>query len=300
MAVRAADKPAFVLTDARGDDHGDGRLKYPLNGDIKQGDLDLRSLSATPVSGGTKFEATFAKPIRVPGRQTIDAIGTSVDSLARFGFYTFNIDIYIDTDRVAGSGSTTMLPGRKAEVAAKDAWERVIAVTPRPYETRAALRDIVMKQTQKEIKNAPNPVSPDQAEEMKKATSRSVEEFVYFPTDLRVRGSRIEFFVPDSFLGAKASDKWGYVVVVTGAELTRDVDVLKRILPGDDTPSLAVMPYQIGRSNDVFGGADESGMAPPIVDVITSKDVKQEVALRGYDMRGKSYTKIPAVVPAEQ
>ena len=50
------------------------------------------------------FEVTFAKPVRTPGREAIDDLGTQLDKIARFGFYNLNLDIYIDTDRVAGLG----------------------------------------------------------------------------------------------------------------------------------------------------------------------------------------------------
>ena len=39
------------------------------------------------------------------------------DRIARNGFYTFNVDIYIDTDRIAGRGETSTLPGRGVAVA---------------------------------------------------------------------------------------------------------------------------------------------------------------------------------------
>jgi len=41
-----AGKEIFTLTDPRGDDHGDGKILYPLGDDLKPGDLDLLSLTA--------------------------------------------------------------------------------------------------------------------------------------------------------------------------------------------------------------------------------------------------------------
>src|SRR5262249_44630835 len=72
----------FPLTDPRGDDHGDGTLIYPLRYyGLAPGDLDLLSLSARRVDGGTEFEATFANPIRPTARRTIDEGGTSLDTV---------------------------------------------------------------------------------------------------------------------------------------------------------------------------------------------------------------------------
>ena len=110
--------PLFVLEDPRGDDHGDGQLRYPQREDMGPGTLDLLSLRAFADSGGTRFEATFARPIAVPWRRTVDAAGTTLADQARLGFYTFNLDVYVDQDRREGSGDTLTLPGRQLTLAA--------------------------------------------------------------------------------------------------------------------------------------------------------------------------------------
>ena len=63
-AVAAEGQPIFTLSDPKGDDHGDGTLHYPLRPDMQPGDLDLVQLSAFAQSGGTVFEATFARSVR--------------------------------------------------------------------------------------------------------------------------------------------------------------------------------------------------------------------------------------------
>ena len=59
-------------------------------------------------------------------RRMLDAVAGSLDEQldgeeiaqrARFGFYTFNLDLYVDTDRVPGSGRTETLPGRNLTAA---------------------------------------------------------------------------------------------------------------------------------------------------------------------------------------
>lgn len=290
----------FTLRDPRGDDHAEGAMRYPLNSDIAAGDLDLLSFSAVREEGGTRFEATFARPVKVPTRRPIDMLGTQLDTVARYGFYTFNIDIYIDTDGVSGSGSTTTLPGRRARIEEKHAWERVIALTPRPNESRAAMRDIMTRQAKAEMKSSPTPVSPDEADARTRGIAHDVEEYLYFPTQVHVRGPKIDFFVPDSFLGGPAKAEWGYVVAVSGALLTRNTDVL-RTLRGDDVPAaLAIMPYLPGRGEENFGGANDSGMQSPFVDILVPAGMKQETILKTYDMRGNTYAELRAVVPAEE
>ena len=69
------------------------------------------------------------------------------DRNANGGLYTFNVNIYIDTDRVEGSGRRAMLPGRLAEVAPEGAWEKVICLTPRPVDAREELRRLWLEKT---------------------------------------------------------------------------------------------------------------------------------------------------------
>ena len=82
----------------------------------------------------------MAQPIRSPvGRVTM--IGqTPLDKIARNGFYTFNVDIYIDNDRVGGSGQTGTVPGRGVTVDRQFAWEKCIVLTPRPDAARTMLQ----------------------------------------------------------------------------------------------------------------------------------------------------------------
>src|SRR6185503_2147410 len=125
----------------RGDDHGDGDLRYPLREELGPGSMDLLLLVAYPEDDGTRFEATFARPIAKPqAGRTVDIAGETQAQRARFGFYTFNLDLYVDTDRVLGSGRTDTLPGRNLTLAPGSAWEKVILLTPRPYDARDELR----------------------------------------------------------------------------------------------------------------------------------------------------------------
>src|SRR5688572_3288718 len=68
--------PLFTLADARGDDHGDGDLRYPMRDDMVPGSLDLLLLVAYREENGTRFEATFARPIARPqAARTMDIAG---------------------------------------------------------------------------------------------------------------------------------------------------------------------------------------------------------------------------------
>ena len=105
-AARAgAAEDLFRIEDPRGDDNGDGTLRYPLNYyGLAPGDLDLVSLVARRVSGGTEFKATFAAAVKSPATYTIDFGGGQLEDVARYGFYGLNLDIYVDVDRARRLG----------------------------------------------------------------------------------------------------------------------------------------------------------------------------------------------------
>src|SRR5512136_643017 len=180
-SVAAEDQPIFVLADPKGDDHGDGTLMYPLRTDMQPGDLDLVKLSAFAQPGGTVFEATFARSVRVPPRRTIDPVGNTLDKIAKLGFYEFNIDIYIDTDRIPGSGSTQTLPGRRATIAPANAWEKAICLAPRPYDSQDMLKAIYVREAKMELKRRQGSVTSADMDGLSASVGREVASSVFFP-----------------------------------------------------------------------------------------------------------------------
>lgn len=286
----------WTLTDPRGDDYGNGKLVYPLNPDYQRGDLDLVSLTAYRVAGGTEFEAEFARPIRKPARRTVDALGAQLDQIARLGFYTFNLDIYVDTDGVAGSGSTTTLPGRGVLVDGATAWEKVISLTPDPQGARSELKRIVVRDERRRDVAAGNKGIID--DKQRAELHEGVDQYVYFPAQVRVTANRVSFFVPESFLDGGARKEWRYVVAVTGADVVQRIDQQNRFLRGDDQgEALMILPVTAGRPTDRFGGALENDTyMPPIVDVIVGAGQDQKTVLSNYDADADA----PAVVRGVQ
>lgn len=294
--------PLFELTDPRGDDHGDGSLAYPMSRELVPGDLDLLSLRAWPVAGGTQFQATFARPIKKPADTTIDSGGTSLLDVAKHGFYTFNLDIYIDTDRQPGSGSLSALPGRNAELRPEDAWDKAVVLTPRPNETRALLR-VMMARAAEAAEREREGATQQSIDEARKIMAAGVDEYVYFPSTIAVHGSTVSFFVPYSFFAGKTADPaWAYTVAVTGADLLPEIDVSSMMRPTTEvTRNLGVLPLLIGRSERAFGGRNENDLGEtPIVDLIVPPGGRtQEEILNDYDIRGRRPVKLPGVVPAK-
>jgi glucodextranase-like protein len=285
----------FTLTDPRGDDYGTGTLKYPMSADYQQGDLDLLSVTAVQVAGGMQFEAKFARPIRQPERRTVDGIGTQLDQLAKLGFYTFNLDIYVDTDGVAGSGSTTTLPGRGVMIDPSTAWEKVISLTPDPMRARSELKRIVFRDERRRGEAEGKKVVSD---EERAELQASVDDYVFFPTQVRVANNTISFFVPSSFIG-EPQKEWSYVVAVSGADVAQRLDQQNRLLRrGDASEVLMVLPVATGRPIDRFGGAVEhDDYMPPLVDVIVPAGDDQKKVLSNYDTNAERAAVLKGVKP---
>lgn len=303
-AFAGNDELIFKLTDPRGDDHGDGRLVYPTRTEFARGDLDLISFAARRVDGGTQLEAEFASPIRVAGREAIDTLGTSLSSVARHGFYTFNIDVYVDMDRVPGSGGVGTLPGRKAQIAPENAWDRAVVLTPRPHEARTALEGMMLKALNKELREGT--YDDDQraeAQVIKQRLPDDLEHRIFFPNQVRVRGHKVSFFVPDSFFGQPVEASWSYVVVVSGADLTQSLDLAASAGLADARQQhLMLLPIAPGTWKDRFGGGrdDEEAFQPPLVDIIVPEGKRQERVLSDFSSRDERPVVLEGVVPGQR
>jgi hypothetical protein len=301
-AVTAADgPPIFALTDPRGDDHGDGSLIYPVRDDLAAGDLDLMTFAAYAQPGGTMFEAVFARLIRPPGRRTIDQVGMTLDRLAKFGFYTFNIDVYVDIDRKPGVGSTVMLPGRRATIRPESAWEKAICLTPRPYEAREALKSILERESTAEIRRRQGRIDAADKAKIAADVAHDVASDVFFPTLVWVNGNRVRFFVPASFLGGVAKDTWSYVVAVSFADINQSFD-LAGALDRSRKPvgNLFIVPLGSGRGEDhVGGGQEDDDLQAPLIDILVPPGISQEAVLKDYNLASGRPIQLPGVVPAE-
>jgi hypothetical protein len=294
-----AGKTLFKLTDPRGDDHGDGNLIYPLNEQLDPGDLDLLSLTAEAEGDGTLFEATFAKPVRVPGPEVIDDLGTALSTVARFGFYTINLDLYIDTDRSPGSGAVSMLPGRLAKIDPASAWEKAVILTPRPHEARAELKRMMSQAIKDEMRKDDSDLEEEEAEALRAQIPTDVDEHVFFPSKIRVRGNKISFFVPGTFLNGPAKATWSYVVAVSGANVLQSFDLSRALgRQSEKEQALMILPISPGKWTDRFGGGRENAaIQPPLVDVVVPEGRKQETLLGEFNQRRKEMVVLPGVVP---
>jgi C-terminal binding-module, SLH-like, of glucodextranase len=296
----SADKEIFKLTDPRGDDYGDSTLIYPLRDYMHQGDFDLVSFSARQDEGGTLFEVAFTNKIQVPGPRAIDAGGMTLSRIMRYGFYTFNVDVYIDKDGVKDSGNIRTLPGRVANVVPENAWERVVCLTPRPNEAKSLMENILEKREYDLWKARKGRVDPEDDVEIKGKAKKDLNDQYFFPTQVRVAGPTIRFFVPASFLGGAADPSWHYVVVVTGATIEEKIDLSGLVGKDVDVePPLLNLVIASGPPTDGFGTSrkERDALQTPIVDIIVPEGEKQSEILRNYDMTTGRPVMLPGVTP---
>lgn len=277
MTVQAAMQPIVTLTDASGDDYGDGRLVYPQQGGYETGDLDLQTLKISRDDLGFWFEATFKNPIRNPANAASEVGSESLAEFARKGFYQFNLDIYIDTDRVKGSGNTFTLPGRQVRIDPGYAWERAVILSPRPEFTRRQLLDVLAKQfpthTAKEIE-------------------AGIDQTMFFPTQTKVSGRTIAFLVPSSFIGRSDGTDWAVTAFVTAAQRASELKLFwgSGVKTPVDELNLGVMLPQPGQPRDAVGYGMAGSKPSPIFDLLTrSKEQQTALLSSGAPLTGVSW-----------
>jgi C-terminal binding-module, SLH-like, of glucodextranase len=267
LAALAQTAPLITVTDPEGDDHGDGSLVYPRDGRFLPGDLDLRSLRVIPEGADLRVEATFRNNIRDPS--TVFSQGMGSESLSKFsrnGFFSFNLDIYIDTDRIPGSGNTVTLPGRRATLAPAYAWEKAIVLTPRPE---------LMK---REFISALRETSSANVADVTATVDRSV----FFPTQVRVQGRTVSFVVPATFLSPAAVNGASVTAFVTQAQLTIDAG-LNVVLGTPSTPRerfpLGAAQPDVGEPEFVMGYRGAAPPATSVVDLLSPDPAQQALQL---------------------
>ena len=123
-----------------------------------------------------------------------------------------------------------------------------------------------------------------------------VDQSIFFPTNIRVSGREIRFFVPNRFLGGTASGDWAYSVVVTGADVEQLGKVVS-VTPGEF--SLMVIAAAPGRHMDRFGIVrDADPNQPPVIDLLAPSVEEQRRALSDYDVRIDRFAAVPGHSPS--
>ena len=150
----------LTVEDPEGDDHGPGSYTYPTDAVFDPGCFDLREFVVGTDEENMVFVFTFAGPVNNPWGS---GSGLAVQTL----------DVYIDVDQQAGSGSRLLLPGRNAALPAEQAWDYAVwaegwtpgvyyvdeAGDPKPVSTQ--MRIIVDPVTQKVTIRVPRSAFPE-------------------------------------------------------------------------------------------------------------------------------------------
>jgi hypothetical protein len=288
-------EPLFVLEDVKGDDAGTGALIYPNRDDMKPGDLDLVSLTVESRTDGVWFVAEMARNIRNPLGRVTELGQTPLERLARNGFYTFNIDIYIDTDRIAGAGFVETVPGRRVTVDRGFAWEKAVILTPRPDIARTMLQINFDRQYEAQVRADKGRVTKADLEGVETRSEKRVEDLYYFPTKVRAAGRRVEFLVPVEFLGGIPSKSWGYTVIVTGADVEQAGSPTALVA---DTAPLMTMGVARGLTSNQWGiRGDVDAGVPPVIDILAPDPDTQPTVLDNYDTVAGRLAAVPGVAP---
>jgi len=247
-AAGAAEQAVMTLDDPAGDDVGDGTLLYPTDGTLQPGDLDLRSLKISRDENGYWFNASFGNFIRENWWSPLGEDNGVYDKHGQHQLrFSFNLDIYIDTDRKPGSGNLFTLPGRKVRIDRRYAWERAVLLSPRPKTVRSRL-------LQKLKENFPG--RPAQEAEA------SIDSTMFFTDRRKISDRSISFFVPRSFMGESNPKDWAVTAFVTMAS------------PVVDDKDLGVLQVAKQPSSNTLGHTGTLP-PPPLVDLLAPTAARQ-------------------------
>jgi hypothetical protein len=285
LTAGGVERPIATLDDPAGDDQGNGALVYPQRDDFQSGDLDIVSLRIVRTDDAYRFEATFKNPIRDPASVAGDVGPEALAHFARRGFYAFNLDIYIDQDRVKGSGNTYTLPGRHVRIDESHAWEKAVILTPRP--------ELMRRQLIETVAESDETGSPDEV-------ATRIDRSIAFPTEIRVRNRAVSFVVPAAFLaGGRPDTDWSITAFITGAKTSIEADFDLFHAPGTalDRLSLGVMQPKSGRPRDTFGYARVTAPVP-VVDLLAPAPLKQQELLSGAALAGVTWSASGATAAA--
>jgi hypothetical protein len=150
-----------------------------------------------------------------------------------------------------------------------------------------------------EMRKDDSTLEEGEAAEMRAQIPTDVDERVFFPSKIKVRGNKISFSVPGSFLNGPAKDTWSYVVAVSGANVLQSFDLARALgRQQDKDEALMILPISPGSWTDRFGGGRENAaIQPPLEDILVPEGRKQETLLGEFNQRRKEPVVLFGVVP---
>ena len=239
----------------------------------------------------------------MPAREAIDELGTQLDKIARFGFYNLNLDLYIDTDRVAGLGRPHHAPRPPRRDRSVDRLGEGGHPDPPAQRGQGRAQAAAVEDPQRGRQEESSSLTDAEIEALKKQIPVDVEERIFFPTQIHVRGQKISFFVPGIVPRRPGQGHLGLhrghlrrrpaaVASTSTRKLGRDPDDEV----ADDPPRLprplAGPLRRRPRERRHPAAADRPHRA--------QGRPTQEQVLADFDARAKKPVVLPGVVPAEQ
>jgi alpha-amylase/alpha-mannosidase (GH57 family)/carbohydrate-binding DOMON domain-containing protein len=267
-----ADKLLFKLADPVGDDHGPGSYVYPTNPVFNAGSFDLTGFEVYENDNDIIFKVYFRNWFQSPPDLQISN-NKNLKDLFKTNLFLQNLDIYIDKDHKYNSGITVTLPGRNVKISPESAWEQAVFIAPQPFLARA---------------------------ETKRLASETADNII-IPTNYEVNQNFVQFNIPKKILG-QPTEKWGYLILVTGAEWETSMFSLSNWMNYGSSYEEPDLNRIVDRypSEWEFGGGDPSGAAPNIIDLLVSKGESQEKMLGAYDPQTKKRAVLSAAYQAEE
>jgi carbohydrate-binding DOMON domain-containing protein len=213
--------------DPTGDDNGPGKYTYPTDTVYKPGSFDLTDLKVKESGGKVNLDVSVNSALEDPWGMKV-------------GFAVQMIFIFIDTDGKEGSGYTKGLPGLNLAFAPKDAWDRVVILSPQP---------------------------PGRVKSEAEIKASAMKAAIIVPGRTRGSGRTISASVDKKDLGEGDISTWGYQVVVQSNEgFPASTDLLTR----------KVNEFE---GQHRFGGGNDGDCDPHVMDVLAgdAKGDKSEI-----------------------
>jgi hypothetical protein len=256
-----------TFEDAAHDATGPGSYAPPGDSDFVEGDFDLRRFAVYLDGEDVLFEVTLGAPIRPPA---MNVRGGSTPIPLQNGIFLQNVDIYLDTDRSPGAGSSECIPGRRVAFAGGRTWEAAVVLTPQPGLARSVIQEVL---------------------------GRAADRVVVAER-LVVRGRTVTARVPAALLGGLPRADWGYSVHLSGARWEASYDVTRR-LRGRHTPDAFTMPVLTTPEAWAFGGGPLGEVHPYVVDVLLPPWLDQRAVLGSFDAAAGTFARVPFLTAGE-
>lgn len=264
-----AEELLFKLIDPVGDDYGPGSYVYPKNPVFKAGSFDLTAFEIYENENDIIFKIYFKNWFKNPPALQISPT-KNLEDLFRTNLFLQNIDIYIDKDHKLNSGITDAIPGRNVKITPESAWEQAIFISPQPFLARTEMKRLAEKNKDK----------------------------VIVPADYEVSKNFVRFKIAKKILG-QPSERWGYLVLITGAEWEISMFSLSNWMNYGSSYEEPVLNRIVEehRSEWQFGGGDKGGSSPNIIDMLVATEESQEKILSAYDPKTRKRAVLSAVYP---